>query len=844
MTSMRRTAVRPSLLSALLLLTVLVSCQTSPGTAVNQPPTASFVATGAVGPAPLTVAFDASGSFDRDGIINAYLWNFGDGATGTGIVTQHTYTSPGGYTARLTVIDDRGASASATVEIEVGSGSGSGTGSISGRIMVGGSTPTAERQALLRHGGTPATGAGSADAWANDDGVEVVPGELIVKFTPGLRAQGVLAPMTVGGVRLEAVRALALPGTQLYRAPGLSQAATIALARQVQARPDVVYAQPNAILRPFAIPNDPGYELQWHYGAINMPAAWDITTGAADIVVAVVDTGILYRSGNASSTHPELIGKVLPGYDFMSDSTMARDSDGRDPDPFDEGFDACDKKECTELEYYSSYHGTHVAGTVAAATNNGIGVAGVDWQARILPIRVLGRGGGSMSDIIDGTLWAAGFDVLGVPPNANPAHVINLSLGGAGPCGPFEQDAFAQIASSAPRRAIVIVAAGNATAPASQFVPGNCSNVITVGATGPTGARAPYSNYGARIDVMAPGGDLQQQGGGVLSLSYDDDVGAFNLFFSQGTSMAAPHVAGVVSLMKSLQPTLGFSQALALLQATSRPLSAVQCGTGSAGDCGAGLIDAAAALAMLQSGDIPNPGGAALIISPNPLDFGRSVDELAISLTNTTASSVTWQIFDWRESAENPGILPDDALYLPVGTSQSGVVAAGSTAQTGLGIDRTKVTADGAYQLELLFDVGGGAEQSIVVRFSVGAATIAEPEGAMIVGAFIIDDDGELVLSGFQEAGSFFSAYGFEVLSGDNLVIAWSDVNANDDIDEGDFLGIYRDVVPVGAGQNVTGIDFALERVIGIGASVAPPTGLSLSLDDWERLVDRLIDRR
>jgi serine protease len=828
---------RPSLLVTLLMLTVLAACQSSPGAPVNLPPSASFVATGAVGPAPLTVGFDASGSFDPDGTINAYLWNFGNGATGTGVVTQHTYTSPGGYTARLTVIDDRGASASATVEIEVGSGSDGGSGSVAGRITVGGSIPTAAGQALPRqHRYELATAA---------DEAEVVPGELIVKLAPGLRAQGALVPMTVNGVRLDAVRALAVPETQLYRAPGLSRAATIALARQVQARPDVLYAQPNYVLHPLAIPNDPGYAFQWHYDAINLAAAWDVTTGASDIVVAVVDSGILFRAGDASATHPDLVGKVLPGYDFVSDPTSARDGDGRDPDPFDEGFDLCGavdaQNRCTQ--FVSSYHGSHVGGTIAAATNNGIGVAGVDWQAKLVPVRVLGRGGSTL-DVIEGTLWAAGFAVPGVPANAHPAHVINMSLGGQSVCSPYEQEAFALIERSSPRRAIVVVAAGNSNLPAAGFSPASCSNVITVGATGPTGARAPYSNFGARIDVMAPGGDVAQgETGGVISLTYDDNVRRFEYSGQQGTSMAAPHVAGVVSLMKALRPALGFSEALALLRATARPMSAAQCGTGAAGDCGAGLIDAGAALATLQSGSIPNPGGGALAISPDPLDFGSSVDELTITLTNTSASTVSWALDSYVESPENPGTLLAAAVYVPAGAAPAGQLAAGATAQTGLGIDRTKVTANGAYQIELVFDVGG-TQQSIVARFRVGAQASTNPEGPMVVGAFLFDDDGDLVLSGFQEAASFISTYGFAVLPGDNLVIAWSDVNANDDIDQGDYIGIYREAVPVRAGQSVTGIDFAMERVVEVGASVALPAGLSLPADDWQRVLARLLDPR
>lgn len=297
------------------------------------------------------------------------------------------------------------------------------------------------------------------------------------------------------------------------------------------------------------MPNDALYGFQWHFPAINLSEAWDITTGAADVVVAVVDTGILHSFSSPALTHPDFIGKVVPGYDFMSSASIALDGDGRDPDPYDVGDNPSGQ---------SSYHGSHVAGTIAAATNNGVGVAGVDWQASILPIRALGAGGGTLFDVVEGTLWAAGHPIDGVPDNANPAHVINLSLGGAYTCTPFEQDAFDLIAASSPRRAIVVVAAGSENMDAASFSPASCRNVITVGATDLRGDRAPYSNYGTRIDVMAPGGDMSVDrdgdgfADGVLSTLKRDSDNAFLYGFYEGTSMASPHVAGVASLMKSL----------------------------------------------------------------------------------------------------------------------------------------------------------------------------------------------------------------------------------------------------------------------------------------------------
>ncbi len=348
---------------------------------------------------------------------------------------------------------------------------------------------------------------------------EVVPGEVIVAFAPGVRRSAVTT-LQVGDTRLEQVRDVAQAVAALFRSEGLDEASTRALAAALATRSDVRYAVPNYLMQPQRVPNDPLYDLQWHYPAINLPAAWDITVGSPSTVVAVVDTGILHSFANPSWTHPDLIDKVVPGYDFITDPAMAGDGDGRDPDPYEIQFDLLGPPPA------SSYHGTHVAGTIAARTNDGVGLAGVDWEARILPIRVLGRGGGTMLDIMEGTLWAAGYPVPGVPPNANPAHVINMSLSGRRTCTPFEQEAFDWIATHSPNAAVVVVAAGNFAQDASAFAPGGCRNVITVGATDVRGHLAPYSNLGPRIDVMAPGGDMTAdrfiagRPDGVLSITF------------------------------------------------------------------------------------------------------------------------------------------------------------------------------------------------------------------------------------------------------------------------------------------------------------------------------------
>ncbi len=425
--------------------------------------------------------------------------------------------------------------------------------------------------------------------------VEVVPGEVLVTFKGGASAQQ-LTTLRVGDTvrrtpgrttELRAVRVLEL-GTanlQLYRANGLTQAETLDLVNALRARPDVASAYPNWVLHSFKTPNDEGYPFQWHYEAMNLPAAWDVEDGAGGgVTVAVVDTGAV--------GHPDLVENLVAGYDFISDPATAGDGDGRDAD-------------ATDISADGVYHGSHVAGTIAAQTNNGNGVAGVSWGAKLVPVRVLGDGGGTFADILDGVAWAAGQNVAGVPANPNPASVINMSLGGnIGEACPAEVNQF--FGSLAAAGVVTVAAAGNDGIDAVNTFPANCQGLITVGATGPQNTRAPYSNYGSAIDVMATGGDVNQSfsvGGdefpaGVLStvaVQTADGLAASYDFY-QGTSMASPHVAGIVALMLAQNPGLSFDQVRARLQAAATPLSPGECERPSGADCGAGLVNAATAL--------------------------------------------------------------------------------------------------------------------------------------------------------------------------------------------------------------------------------------------------------
>lgn len=369
----------------------------------------------------------------------------------------------------------------------------------------------------------------------------------------------------------------------------VAQADVERLARDIMASdPSVEYAEPDRILLPLLTPNDTQYGQQWHYfeatGGLNLPAAWDKSTGTG-VVVAVLDTG--YRP------HADLAANVVTGYDMIADTFVANDGNGRDSDARDPG-DAVNAGECgggdPPSNESSSWHGTHVAGTVAAVTNNGSGVAGVAFGARVQPVRVLGKCGGYTSDIAAGILWASGGSVSGVPANATPARVINMSLGGGGSCDTTTQNA---INSARTRNTVVVVAAGNSNANASGFSPASCAGVITVAATNRSGGKAYYSNYGTVVDVAAPGGDVRSSAAnGILSTlnAGSTGPGADNYAWYQGTSMAAPHVAGVVALMLSKTPSLTPDQVESKLKSSARPFPA------TCSQCGTGIVDANAAV--------------------------------------------------------------------------------------------------------------------------------------------------------------------------------------------------------------------------------------------------------
>lgn len=471
----------------------------------------------------------------------------------------------------------------------------------------------------------------------NDFGGSDYTDRLIVKFradqtkpTPTKQRQELSSQLEdMSGVRLEFIRDMA-NGAMVMRLPRqMTVSEATAIANRLSANAVIDYAEADQLAFPTVIPNDPNYVLQWHLsdplGGINAPNAWDISTGNTSVVVAVLDTGI--------TTHPDLQARIVPGYDFVTDVVRANDNDARDDDPSDPGnwINSADKAitqfaDCTVRN--SNWHGTMVAGAIGAIAQNGVGVTGIDWNARILPVRVLGKCGGFTSDIADGMLWAGGQTVSGIPENPNPAKIINLSLGSKGTCRTTYQRAIDQLVNAGK---IVVVSAGNDDLEDDGSL-STCQGIINVGATNRAGSKASYSNFGSKITIAAPGGEsgdyVTTGNTGTTTPAQATYVG------TSGTSFAAPTVTGVIALMLAIRPELDLGAVVKILQATARPFPDATCTTFS---CGAGIVDAAAALRLTRDQTIGTPS----FLGFADADVGRPNQDIAVKVTNYDTGTST-----------------------------------------------------------------------------------------------------------------------------------------------------------------------------------------------------------
>jgi serine protease len=433
------------------------------------------------------------------------------------------------------------------------------------------------------------------------------------------------------------LRKLAIGADLVKTSRKLDRAEAEAFMRQIAADPNVANVTVDRLRRPVRdlrapasltpqtfTPNDTYYgNYQWHLkapdgtvtangvanlGGSNVNNAWDLADGSG-VVIAVLDTGI--------TQHPDLDTSLADaGYDFITDSFVSgRSTDGRVPGGWDTGDWTTEEpwlSECTDASHPpsdSSWHGTHVASTAGAElTNNGTGMAGIAYNAKILPVRVLGHCGGYDSDINDAIIWAAGGHVDGVPDNANPAQVINLSLGGSGACPSTDPQAQA-IAQANALGATVVVSAGNSGANAANYSPASCPGAVTVAATGIYSKRAFYSNYGDVVEIAAPGGGVYANDGSsgtqindgfvwqALNNGTTTPTTSYTYGGYAGTSQAAPHVTGVVALMQGARadaglPALTPTEVVSILQSTAHAPSSPP-----SQPIGAGIVDAAAAVA-------------------------------------------------------------------------------------------------------------------------------------------------------------------------------------------------------------------------------------------------------
>ena len=594
--------------------------------------------------------------------------------------------------------------------------------------------------------------------------------------------------------------------------------ATLALAAALEADGRVAWAEPDfraRILGGTPPVNDPRYQFQaWHYELIRCPQAWATTAGSNQVRVAVIDTGRRLHSDldpNTDTTGVE--------FDFISDAQIARDGNGRDGNAFDEG----DGNGLSP----SSFHGTHVAGTIGARGNDNSGVCGVAFQTRMFHLRVLGVGGGLNSDIIDSVRYAAGLAVAGAPTlsETQRADVINMSLGGGG----FSQ-AF-QNAVTAARNAgcVIIAAAGNENTSQTSF-PAGYAGVISVAAVDRNAAKAPYSNFGPTVDIAAPGGDesVDLDGDGVpdgVVSTFSTEGGAQSFQSLQGTSMAAPHVAGVAALVLAVDSTLTVERVEAILLGTVVDLGA----PGRDNIFGHGLLQADAAVAAAGGAISTDP---VLVLGGNSLQFGAEATTLDLAIQNGGGGTLLVAA-PTISSGTGAGNVTAQLLAAGADTNASGVRV--SVARGAL--------PPGVYSTTLQLASNGGTA-SVGIVFAVEASTPKKdiPLYLLLVDAneLLSSKGGDVFAIAFAELNPAVELVwqlseavdGGELPARDYIVVCGSDDSDDDSnpatIDifgAGDTYGggwpslNELAILPVSAGEILFGIDFTVRPFEAVPAS-------------------------
>ncbi len=554
---------------------------------------------------------------------------------------------------------------------------------------------------------------------------------------------------------------------------------TLEVVKALRQREDVLFAEPNYIRRILVTPDDPLYSSQWHYDQIHLPGAWDLTMGSPDVIVAVVDSGVLIN-------HPDLAGKLTgTGYDFVSDETLAGDGDGIDDNPDDPGDHA-------RGDNSSTFHGTHVAGTIGAATGNGTGVAGAGWLTRVMAVRSLGMDGvGTDYDLSQGIRYAAGLENDSGTVPADPADIINLSLGSE-----IDSSVLSAAVQDARDQGVIVIAAAGNEATDQPLYPAAYDAVVSVSAVDYAANLAIYSSYGSTIDVAAPGGDAtvdlnsDDRGDGVFSTLGSDGSGTINMVYgiNQGTSMAAPHMSAVAALMKALRPEMTPDELDAFLASGQ-----ITTDIGDPNFFGAGLIDAQKAVLAAHTGAVPT----LLSVNPSLVSLGSALAGATITAGKVGETSGELSVTD--VSVDAPWL-----SIVPVTVDANGL---GTYAITG---DRNGL-ADGGYNGTITFT---SSQNTATAAVTMQVSTVHSNTTAGYHYIRLVHGDTGVTAHeiGVQESDGVYRFFFLDVSQGDYFLYAGTDLDKDLEIrDAGEVVGAYLNLDQpqlVTVDRNLSGLDF------------------------------------